>query len=130
VNEAWPAVRRAQEIVWGDYVITLRWESAVPDGARETLAALFDGRALPVMKKGKKGEAEIDAGGLVGQAALSPGDEGALRLTARLSAGEPSLSPGHLLIALATAAGAGFTPWRGAEIVRTALLDGAGERFV
>ncbi|MCL2747916.1 MAG: TIGR03936 family radical SAM-associated protein [Oscillospiraceae bacterium] len=156
VTDAWPAARKFLEIAIACYDIDLTWEEPPPDGNADTLRAVFDGRPLPVAKKGKAGKTgktgatgktgtsgmtdktvtagktgatEINAAALIGKVSLSSPEECRIAVHAWLAAGGSSLSPGQLLEAVRQAAGEGFLPWTNAHITRTALLDSAGCLF-
>lgn len=127
VTGAWPASRKFQEIAQAAYQIGLEWDR--PENTAAALAALLDGRPLPVVKKSKKGLVEINAAELVLAFSVTAPEERRAVVLATLAAGETSLGPGQLLEALLSAAGEGFAPWVRAEVTRTALLDGAGQVF-
>jgi radical SAM-linked protein len=91
------------------------------------LRAVFDGQALPVEKRSKRGSATVDIAPLVRVERVTMGGDGALRLTAVLPTRDPALAPEHLLAAIRA-------EWPGSEAyaaraARLAILDGEGVTF-
>ena len=119
--------RKAKELAFVTYEMTLEYDSGVPDAAAEAIRALLGREKLEVTKQSKKGESVVDVIPLVKEFALSDGAEGLL-LTATLCAQNPGLNP-QLLIAALTGADLTLTP----DFVtyhRAAVLDREGKPFL
>lgn len=100
--------RKAKELAFVTYEMTLEYDSGIPSGAAEAIRSLLSREKLEVTKQSKKGESVVDVIPLVKEFSLSDGAEGLL-LTATLCAQNPGLNP-QLLVAALTGADPALTP--------------------
>lgn len=60
VLSAYAPAAPASEIAFAEYELTYRYDGSMPDDAAERLNAFFAAPSIPVVKKGKKGQVEIN----------------------------------------------------------------------
>jgi radical SAM-linked protein len=98
VEEAYISGRRFGEIAWVGTTGLLHYEpGAAPDAAHE-LKERFDADSIVIAKKTKRGVSDIDIAPFIRDIGFTPGDTVAMRV--KLSAQDPSVSPGNLMGAL------------------------------
>ena len=100
VLEAYEETRKFKEIKWLDIEGRLVYDKGGADVASGALQTLFAGPDLVIEKKTKRGAAEVDIIPMIHHIDLAPASAGELRLTARIAAQEPTLSPSQLMAAI------------------------------
>lgn len=101
VRECYEGGRKAKEMVYVDYCLTMEYENGAPEGAAAAWTELLSREWLEVAKKSKKaktGETIVDIIPLVKSFDLAQEGE-ALVLNARISAQNPGLNPQLFLTA-------------------------------
>lgn len=102
VQSCYEGGRKAKELVYVDYRLTMEYEQGVPDGAVQAWSELLGRDSLEVVKKSKKaksGETIVDIAKLVKSFSITEG-KGTIVLDTRISAQNPGLNPQLLLAAL------------------------------
>lgn len=125
VFRAAPPEMEPSAIAWADYDIALKGYRDVPEAKKALLG--FAGReAIPVVKKTKKGERELDLRPLF-TVLEAEAEGGVLRLRLRLASGNTlNINPTLFLEALYGCAG---EEPASALVRRIAILDGQGRNF-
>ena len=129
VERCYEGGKKAKELAWVDYRLTLEYESGVPHGAAQAWQELLGRQRLEVAKKSKKsktGETIVDIIPLVKSYTITE-EEGQAVLGAMISAQNPGLNP-QLLVAALEREYPNYAP----DFVayhRAALLDGEGKPF-
>lgn len=103
VEKCYEGGRKAKEMTYVDYRITMEYEAGVPSGVIEAWNELLSRTQLEITKKSKKaksGETKVDIIPLVKQFSVTE-DDGRIILDARISAQNPGLNPQLLLTAFA-----------------------------
>ena len=121
-----PAGQKPEEIAWADYEIAQEFGGRDAAGAKAAFEAFCARESIPVMKKTKKGERELDLKPHF--SVLSQQAEGeTLRLGLRMAAGN-TLNVNPTLLLDAFAAGCGWeADWT--RVVRKRILDGKQNDF-
>ena len=105
------AGRKFNEITWLELTGDLHYDNGIPQGAGERLTELFASESIVISKKTKRGAADVDIAPLVSNTefVLSYNDNDTMQMRARVSAQNPTVTPGDLLNALQLA-GSGIAP--------------------
>lgn len=101
VDNCYEGGRKAKEMAFVDYCLTMEYESAVPAGTADGWRELLSREKLEVAKKSKKsktGETIVDIIPLVKSFDVTE-DDGEIVLNARISAQNPGLNPQLFLTA-------------------------------
>lgn len=129
VRECYEGGRKAKELTYVDYRLTMEYEAGAPEGVTDAWNALLSRERLEVAKKSKKaktGETIVDIIPLVKSYELTE-ENGAIVLNARISAQNPGLNPQLFLTAFSKE-----YPELAPEYVsyhRVAVLDRDGQPF-
>lgn len=129
VRECYEGGRKAKELTYVDYRLTMEYEAGAPEGVTDAWNALLSRERLEVAKKSKKaktGETIVDIIPLVKSYELTE-ENGAIMLNARISAQNPGLNPQLFLTAFSKE-----YPELAPEYVsyhRVAVLDRDGQPF-
>lgn len=129
VEKCYEEGRKAKELVYVDYRLTMEYENGIPDGAAAAWNELLGRDSLEVVKKSKKaksGETIVDIAKLVKSFYVTV-ENGALVLNARISAQNPGLKP-QLLLAAFQRDHAAMEP-EYVQYHRVAVLDAQEEPF-
>ena len=125
VTHAAIAVAKPAAIASAVYEITLTPQPGDPAELAEKWTAFLAQPHIPVIKKGKSGEREIDLRPCLLACDTAPVN-GGVHSRLRLPAGSSeNVNPSLLLDAFAAQSGLAFYP----QVVRTAVLDAAGKKF-
>ena len=108
-------------------VITLEYDSGVPEGAEEAICALFARESVTVMKKGKNGLTEQDIIPMIRSAEVSRLSDQELTVHAIVCAQNPSLNPAQMVAAIETYCNEYKPDF--AKIRREEVLTSVGEVF-
>lgn len=129
VERCYEGGKKAKELVWVDYRLTLEYAGGTPRGAAQAWQELLGRQQLEVVKKSKKsktGEAVVDIIPLVKSYTVTE-PEGKVVLDAVIGAQNPGLNP-QLLVTALEREYPNFAP-DFASFHRRAFLDGEGNRF-
>lgn len=97
--EAYPAQRKVKELKWLRVSGILEYDRADPQEMRDGLQAFFARETIVITKKTKRGVGESDIAPAIRELGFTAG-EGCVRVSALISAQEPTLNPDHLVAAL------------------------------
>lgn len=97
--EAYPVQRKVKELKWLRVSGILEYDRADPQEMRDGLQAFFARETLVITKKTKRGVGESDIAPAIRELGFTAG-EGCVRVSALISAQEPTLNPDHLVAAL------------------------------
>jgi len=100
VLRVYDSERKFSEIKWVSVSARLEYDGGLPEGHLERLGSLFSRESLVVPKRTKKGTADFDIAPCLGAFTILSRSDCQLTFEARLSAQNPTLSPGLLLEAL------------------------------
>ncbi len=100
VREVYIQGRKLRELALLHCQLTLTYDSGVPTGAGEAIAALFSQDALVLPKKTKSGVQEQNIIPMLRRLQVSQEDRNTLQITALLCCQEPSLNPMQLAAAI------------------------------
>ncbi|MBE6975948.1 MAG: DUF2344 domain-containing protein [Ruminococcaceae bacterium] len=84
-----------------DCVVTLEYDTGIPEGAVEAITSLFTQKSLIVEKKGKNGVTEQDIVPMIRKMGVLRQDDHCIRLKARICCQNPTLNPVQLGAAIA-----------------------------
>ena len=99
VQEAYAEGRKVKELKWLRIAGTLEYDTADPAFMRDGLQAFFAKPSIVIRKKTKRGEGESDIAPAIRSIGFESGP-GLVRLSAVISAQDPTLNPDHLISAL------------------------------
>ena len=102
VLQAYESGRKTKLLQFLKASVTLEYDDGVPQGAREAIAALFSRESLPILKRSKKGDKEIDMKPLIHSLTIRETAPGELCLEAVVCAQNPGLNPQLLVYAIET----------------------------
>ena len=97
--EVFPAERKVNELKWLRIEGKLAYDNRQPDAIRDGLQSFFAQEPIVILKKTKRGESETDIAPAIRQICFTA-EKSSVRLSAVISAQEPTLNPEHLLSAL------------------------------
>ena len=100
VLECYAEGRKIRELKWLEAALTLEYDRGVPTGAAEAVEALFQQDRLVVEKHSKKGPVETDLIPMIRTLAVKQTAPTQLRLTATVSAQNPTCNPLLLVSAI------------------------------
>lgn len=103
VTEVWEPERKIAQLKWLRVSGRFDYDARDPAAMARGLAEVFDGRALPVLRKTKRGEQAFDLAPHLREIAAVPAGD-AVRFEVVLSAQEPTVNPALLPEALAARA--------------------------
>lgn len=102
VLRAYESTRKIKNLALLEAKITLEYDNGVPDGAQERIAELFCRQELKIVKRTKRGEAEVDIKTLIRRMELHSASAQELELHCLVSAQNPGLNPQLLVTAIET----------------------------
>lgn len=97
--EAYPGGQKVKELKWLRVSGVLEYDAADPAAMRDGLQAFFAEKSIVIRKKTKRGEGESDIAPAIRSIGFTA-EEGQVRLSAVISAQDPTLNPDHLVAAL------------------------------
>lgn len=126
VAEVYPAERKVKELKWLRISGVLEYDAADISRMRDNLQAFFAQEAIVIRKKTKRGEGESDIAEAIRSIGFTSGER-SVRLSAVISAQEPTLNPELLISALTQLAPALAPDF--AEFTRLAVYDADMKEF-
>jgi len=105
VRKCYHAARPAKQLIYTNYIITMEYESGVPNGTGNCLRKLLEQDSLVVPKKSKKaksGQVQVDIIPLIRKMSLEEREDTVI-IDAVLKAQNPGLNPELLVTALRSA---------------------------
>ena len=102
VLKAYESKRKIKELTLLRAEVRLEYDEGAPQDAAKRLSRLFSREALPIIKRSKKGDKEVDIRSLIRSLTIAQVASGELRLEAVLSAQNPGLNPQLLVQAIET----------------------------
>lgn len=126
VLDVYEGGRKIKELTHLRVRITMEYDQGVPDGAAETISALFARDRLVMEKRSKRGVTETDIIPMIRSYSVSAGDD-KLLLEAVICAQNPSLNPQMMISAIEQ-----FCPNAAPDFARCSrleILDEAGQVF-
>ncbi len=102
VLRAYESERKIRYLTQLEAKITLEYDCGLPDGAQRAIAALFDRPELKLIKRTKRGEAEVDIKPMIFRMELRRASSQELELKCLVSAQNPGLNPQLLVAAIET----------------------------
>lgn len=100
VLEVYDSPRKPKQISYLDCCVVMEYDSKVPEGAQEALAALFARPELTMEKSGKNGITQQDLIPLIRSLSVQCPDENTLELHCRICCQNPALNPAQLPAAI------------------------------
>lgn len=102
VHRCYEAVRKAKELTWVHYIITLDYENGAPFGAEKAITDLFARESLVVTKRSKKaksGQVEVDLIPLIHKLSVEERRD-VIILDAVIRAQNPGMNPDLMMAAI------------------------------
>ncbi len=100
VVDAYKSDRKFKHIKWLEVLCRLEYDNGIAEADERRIHDLFTGKTLQVEKTSKRGISVVDILPMMDRLCLEKSSETELRLTALVSAQEPSLSPAVLVSAI------------------------------
>ncbi|MDD2956533.1 MAG: TIGR03936 family radical SAM-associated protein [Oscillospiraceae bacterium] len=119
-------VEKPDAILWADYRVVLAAKGAEPGQAAEKLREYLSRETLPVIKRTKRGEKEIDLRPYLQLLEFSAGEEETELLLRLAAGGEMNVNPTLVLDSFCGACGMELEY---VKVARTAVWDKKGEKF-
>ena len=110
--------RKIKHLAYLDCIVSLEYDSGIPDNAREAVETLFAGTEVTVEKKSKNGIREENIIPMIRKLSVSAVDDHTLELQARVCCQNPSLNPMQLATAIAK-----YLPEYRADFVRCRRME-------
>ena len=97
--EVYPAVQKVKDLKWLRISGVFEYDTADPVAMRDGLQAFFAQEQIVITKKTKRGEDESDIAPAIREIGFTAGEK-CVRVSAVISAQEPTMNPKHLVAAL------------------------------
>ena len=100
VLEVYEEAAKIRHLAFLDCVVTLEYDSGIPEGAENQIKALFAQPEVTVEKKSKNGIREENIIPMIRSLSVSAPETGVLQLSARVCCQNPTLNPAQLTAAI------------------------------